>query len=181
MNDTILLDIDPRGVARLTLNRPERHNAFDDALIAGLSAALEELGEDPRVRAVVLTGAGRSFSAGADLDWMRRMAEHSQEDNLADAAKLARLMHLLARLPKPTLALVQGAAYGGGVGLACCCDVVLAADTARFCLSEVRLSLTPATISPYVVAAIGARQARRYFTTAEVIPPHRALEIGLVH
>jgi methylglutaconyl-CoA hydratase len=181
MNDTILLDIDPRGVARLTLNRPERHNAFDDALIAGLSAALEELGEDPRVRAVVLTGAGRSFSAGADLDWMRRMAEHSQEDNLADAAKLARLMHLLARLPKPTLALVQGAAYGGGVGLACCCDVVLAADTARFCLSEVRLGLTPATISPYVVAAIGARQARRYFTTAEVIPPHRALEIGLVH
>ena len=116
--------------------------------IATKSGAVEIGFLDRFTGAVVLTGAGRSFSAGADLDWMRRMAEHSQEDNLADAAKLARLMHLLARLPKPTLALVQGAAYGGGVGLACCCDVVLAADTARFCLSEVRLGLTPATISP---------------------------------
>jgi methylglutaconyl-CoA hydratase len=181
MTDTILRAIDDRGVATLTLNRPDVHNAFDDDLIARLSEHLQFLAADRAVRVVVLNAAGKSFSAGADLDWMRRMSEYTSAENLEDAGRLAALMRLLDRLPKPTVAVVQGAAYGGGVGLAACCDVVLAAETAVFCLSEVRLGLTPATISPYVVRAIGARQARRYFTTAEIIPAGRAKEIGLVH
>jgi hypothetical protein len=153
MSSTFLEAVDGRGVATLTLDRPDRHNAFDDALIAELTAALRRLGGDPGVRAVVLASSGRSFSAGADLEWMRRMARHSFEANLADAAALAGLLHTLDRLPKPTLALVQGAAYGGGVGLVACCDVAVASERAGFCLSEVKLGLTPATISPYVVNA----------------------------
>ena len=181
MSSTFLEAVDGRGVATLTLDRPDRHNAFDDALIAELTAALRRLGGDPGVRAVVLASSGRSFSAGADLEWMRRMARHSFEANLADAAGLAGLLHTLDRLPKPTLALVQGAAYGGGVGLVACCDVAVASERAGFCLSEVKLGLTPATISPYVVNAIGARWARRLFQTAEVFTAARAREIGLVH
>jgi methylglutaconyl-CoA hydratase len=181
MTSTLRETVDDRGVATLTLNRPDRHNAFDDALIAELTAALNRLGGDSRVRAVVLASSGRSFSAGADLEWMRRMARHSFETNLADAAGLAGLMHTLDRLPKPTLALVQGAAYGGGVGLVACCDVVIASERTSFCLSEVKLGLTPATISPYVINAIGARWARRLFQTAEVFTAARAREIGLVH
>lgn len=173
--------VDARGVATLTLTRPDRHNAFDDALIAGLTDALERLGARPEVRAVVLASTGRSFSAGADLGWMRRMAGYSEAENRADAAALARMLHTLDRLPKPTLAVVQGNAYGGGVGLVACCDVAVASDRAGFSLTEVKLGLTPATISPYVVNAIGARQARRYFVTGEVIPAARAREIGLVH
>jgi methylglutaconyl-CoA hydratase len=181
MSSTFLEAVDGRGVATLTLNRPDRHNAFDDALIAELTAALRRLGGDPGVLAVVLASSGRSFSAGADLEWMRRMARHSFEANLADAAGLAGLLHTLDRLPKPTLALVQGAAYGGGVGLVACCDVAVASERAGFCLSEVKLGLTPATISPYVVNAVGARWARRLFQTAEVFTAARAREIGLVH
>jgi methylglutaconyl-CoA hydratase len=181
MSSTFLEAVDTRGVATLTLNRPDRHNAFDDALIAELTGALHRLGGDPEVRAVVLASSGRSFSAGADLEWMRRMARHSPAANLADAAGLAGLMHTLDRLPKPTLALVQGAAYGGGVGLVACCDVTIASERVSFCLSEVKLGLTPATISPYVVNAIGARWARRYFQTAEIFSAVRAQEIGLVH
>lgn len=181
MSSAFLEAVDDRGVATLTLDRPDRHNAFDDALIAGLTAALRRLGGDPAIRAVVLASRGRSFSAGADLEWMRRMAGHSFEDNLADAAGLAGLLHALDRLPKPTLALVQGAAYGGGVGLVACCDIAIASERASFCLSEVKLGLTPATISPYVVNAIGARWARRLFQTAEVFTAARAREIGLVH
>ena len=177
----ILETTDERGVATLTLNRPDLHNAFDDALIAELTASLERLGRDPAIRAVVLASTGRSFSAGANLAWMRRMAGQSREANLADAAGLAGLMHALDRLPKPTLALVQGVAYGGGVGLVACCDVAIASERASFCLSEVKLGLTPATISPYVVNAIGARWARRLFQTAEVFTAERALAIGLVH
>jgi methylglutaconyl-CoA hydratase len=181
MSSTLLETVDDRGIATLTLNRPDRHNAFDDVLIAELTAALRRLGDDPDVRAMVLASGGRSFSAGADLDWMRRIADHSFDANLADAAGLAGLMHTLDRLPKPTIALVQGPAYGGGVGLVSCCDVAIASERARFCLSEVKLGLTPATISPYVVNAIGARWARRYFQTAEVFTAARAREIGLVH
>lgn len=177
----ILQAIDARGVATLTLNRPERHNAFGDALIAELTAALAALAADPQVRMVVLASTGRSFSAGADLDWMRRMAGHSQAENEADAVAMAAMLFQLDRMPKPTIALVQGPAYGGGVGLVSCCDIVICADTASFCLTEVKLGLTPATISPFVIAAIGARQARRYFTTAETISASRAREIGLVH
>ncbi|KNY20181.1 enoyl-CoA hydratase [Methylobacterium sp. ARG-1] len=181
MTETILEAVDARGVATLTLNRPDRHNAFDDALIADLTAALLRLGDEPGIRAVVLASRGRSFSAGADLDWMRRIARQPPDANCADAAGLARLMHTLDRLPKPTLALVQGAAYGGGVGLVACCDVAIASERASFCLSEVKLGLTPATISPYVVNAIGPRWARRLFQTAEIVPAARAREIGLVH
>lgn len=177
----ILETVDARGVATLTLNRPELHNAFDDALIAELTAALTRLGCDPAVRAVILASSGRSFSAGADLEWMRRMAGQTLEVNIADAKRLAGLMHTLDRLPKPTLALVQGAAYGGGVGLVACCDVAIASERATFCLSEVKLGLTPATISPYVVNAIGPRWARRWFQTAEVLSAARAHAIGLVH
>ena len=181
MSWSFLETIDERGAATLILNRPERHNCFDDELIAGLSAALKRYGANANVRAVVLASSGRSFSAGADLDWMRRMADQSFETNLADAGRLAALMHTLDRLPKPTLALVQGPAYGGGVGLVACCDVAIASERASFALSEVTLGLTPAAISPYVINAIGARSARRYFQSAEVFTAGRAKEIGLVH
>ncbi len=181
MIDALLQMVDARGVATLTLNRPQLHNAFDDRLIADLTRILEQCGADPAVRVVVLRGAGRSFSAGADLDWMRRMASYGFDENLRDAAGLARLMQVLDRLPKPTIAVVQGAAYGGGVGLVACCDIAIAADSACFCLSEVKLGLIPAVISPYVVAAIGLRQARRYALTAEVMTAAKAEAIGLVH
>ena len=181
MTDALIHGIDARGVATVTLNRPEIHNAFDDALIAELTAVLAAYGANPAVRALILTGAGKSFSAGADLGWMKRMAGYSYEENLADAAGLAQLMHTLDRLPKPTIGLINGAAYGGGVGLVACCDIAIASERASFCLSEVKLGLIPAAISPYVVAAIGARQARRYFMTAEMISAARAREIGLVH
>ncbi len=174
-------ETDHQGVATVTLDSPARHNAFDDALIAELTAAFTALGENPEIRLVVLASTGRSFSAGADLGWMQRMATYTQAENVADAAGLAKLMRTLDRLPKPTLAVVQGAAYGGGVGLVACCDIVLAAEDAKFCLSEVRLGLIPAAISPFVINAIGARQARRYFVTAEVFTAARAHEIGLVH
>jgi methylglutaconyl-CoA hydratase len=177
----LLIETDSRGVAHLVMNRPERHNAFDESLISELTEALFELSADTSIRAVVLRGAGRSFSAGADLEWMRRVADYSEAANREDAAALALLMHTLDGLPKPSLALVQGAAYGGGVGLVACCDIAIAAGDAKFALSEVRLGLIPAVISPYVIAAIGPRQARRYFQSAEVIPAARAREIGLVH
>ncbi len=172
---------DARGVARLTLDRPEVHNAFNDALIAELTAALESLGADPGVRAVVLAAEGKSFSAGADLGWMQRMAGYGREENLADARALAKLMATLNELPKPTLALVQGPAFGGGVGLVACCDIALAVESARFSLSEVKLGLIPAVISPYVIAKIGESAARRYFLTGERFSAERALALGLLH
>jgi methylglutaconyl-CoA hydratase len=170
-----------KGVASVTLNRPAVHNAFDDALIARLTEVLRELGEDPGVRVVVLGGAGKSFSAGADLTWMKRMAGYSRTQNLADAMGLAQLLNTLDTLPRPTIAAVHGAAFGGGVGLVAACDIAVAAGTAAFSLSEVRLGLVPAVISPYVVAAIGARQARRYFLTAERFDAGEAQRMGLVH
>lgn len=169
------------GIATVTLNRPERHNAFDDALIAELTGVLRALGEDADVRVVVLAGEGRSFSAGADLDWMQRVAGYTEQENYDDALALAGLMETLDALPRPTIARVHGAAIGGGVGLVSACDFALASDTAKFALSEVRLGLIPAAISPYVVKAIGERQARRYFVTAERIDAHEARRIGLVH
>ncbi|RMD62236.1 MAG: enoyl-CoA hydratase/isomerase family protein [Alphaproteobacteria bacterium] len=168
-------------VARITLTRPEVHNAFNDTLIAELTTVLRGLGDDERVRAVVLAAQGRSFSAGADLNWMQRMAGYSEEENLNDARALAELMRTLNTLPKPTMALVQGPAYGGGVGLVACCDIAVAAQTANFCLSEVRLGLIPSVIAPYVVAAIGERAARRFFLTAESFTAEEARAAGLVH
>lgn len=169
------------GVATVTLNRPERHNAFDDALIRELTGILQRLGEDPEVRVVVLAGEGPSFSAGADLAWMQRVAGYSEQENYDDALALAGLMETLDALPHPTVARVHGAAIGGGVGLVSACDIALAADAARFALSEVRLGLIPAAISPYVVKAMGERQARRYFVTAERFDAREAARIGLVH
>ena len=168
-------------VALVTLNRPDVHNAFDDALIAELTDALSGLDTNPAVRAVVLLGAGPSFCAGADLNWMERMAGYAYEQNLADAKALARLLQTLANLSKPTIARVHGNAFGGGVGLIACCDIAIAAHQASFALSEVKLGLIPATIGPYVIEAIGARQARRYMLTAERFDAAEAYRIGLVH
>jgi len=169
------------GVCHLTLDRPQTHNAFDDEMIAELSAELDRLAHDDALRALVLTGAGASFSAGANANWMKRMAAASEADNRADSERLAALMRTLNFFPKPPLARVNGAAMGGGFGLVACCDIAIAADTAKFALSEVKLGLVPAVISPYVVAAIGARQARRLFVSAEVIDAREAQRIGLVH
>jgi methylglutaconyl-CoA hydratase len=176
-----LEQVDDDGVAWVTLTRPDVHNAFDDTLIAELSAVLGGFASDERVRAVVLGAQGRSFSAGADLNWMQRMAGYSERENLDDARALADLMRRLYELPKPTLALVQGPTYGGGVGLVACCDIAIAAETANFCFSEVRLGLIPAAIGPYVIAAMGERAARRYFLTAETFSAREAMRFGLVH
>jgi methylglutaconyl-CoA hydratase len=170
-----------RGVVWLTLDRPEIHNAFDDRLIAELTKELENQGADAGVRIVVLTGAGRSFSAGADLNWMRATASYGEAENLADARALARLMQTLHELPKPTVARVNGAALGGGTGLVACCDIVVASAQATFGTTEVRLGLIPAVIGPYVLAAIGPRQARRLMLTGERISAAEALRVGLVH
>lgn len=168
-------------VARITLNRPEVRNAFDEVLIEELTTALERIEQDARPRLLILQAAGGSFSAGADLNWMRRTAEASWDENFADAKRLGQLMQTLDQLALPTLAQVHGAALGGGVGLIAACDIAVAADTAFFAFSEVKLGLIPAVISPYVVAAIGARAARRYFLTGERITADEARRIGLVH
>lgn len=169
------------AVARLRLNRPDLHNAFDAGLIGALTGALQSLGAAPAVRVVVLEGEGASFSAGADLNWMRGMAAASEAENRDDALALARLMRTLDELPKPTIARVHGAAFGGGVGLVACCDIAIGAAGAKFGLTESRLGLLPAVISPYVVDAIGPRHARRLFATAETFDADEALRIGLLH
>jgi methylglutaconyl-CoA hydratase len=167
--------------AVITLARPERHNAFDDSMIVELTSAFQSAGANRFVRVIVLQAQGTSFSAGADLAWMRRMADYSDEENRRDAQALAGLLKKIDQCPKPVIALVQGAAYGGGVGLIAACDVAVAATTAVFAFSEVKLGLIPATISPYIVAAMGARAARRYFLTAEKFSADEALRLGLVH
>ncbi|MFC0677886.1 enoyl-CoA hydratase-related protein [Lysobacter korlensis] len=176
-----LLSLRDGPVARLRLNRPELHNAFDARLIAALTGALSAVAADPTVRVVVLEGAGASFSAGADLNWMRDMASASEEENRTDSLALARLMRSLNELPKPTIARVHGAAFGGGVGLVACCDIAIGAPEAKFGLTESKLGLLPAVISPYVIEAIGAREARRWFATAEIFDACTAARIGLLH
>ena len=178
----ILTAIDAQGTGWLTLNRPDVHNAFDDGLIARMAESIAAFREDLDVRAVVVRGAGRSFSAGADLNWMRRMGGYTFEQNVDDALGLAEMIRALDELPKPTIALVHGPAYGGGVGLVAACDMAIAAaETAKFALTEVKLGLIPAVISPHVLAAIGPRQARHYFMTGETFDAAEALRIGLVH
>jgi len=178
----ITLEIELKGpVATLWMNRPDLHNAFDETLIAELTAACIALDADPDVRAVVLAGRGKSFSAGADLNWMKRAANNGLEDNLNDARALARMLRTLAEMKKPTIARVQGAALGGGMGLAAACDIAVASTKAVFATSEVKFGIIPSAISPYVLRAIGARQATRYFQSAERIDAVRAREIGLVH
>lgn len=169
------------GRLTIRLARAERHNAFDDVLIADLTAAFASAGADPAVRVIVLASTGPSFSAGADLSWMKRMAGYSEEENFRDALGLARLMRTIDACPKPVVALVQGAAYGGGVGLIAACDIAIAAETAQFALTEVKLGLIPAAISPYVIEAIGARACRRLFLTAERFSAAEACGLGLVH
>ena len=169
------------AVALLVLRRPEVHNAFDAGLIRDMTAALRELDQAPEVRAVIILGEGPSFCAGADLAWMREMAGYDRAQNLADARGLASLLQTLDTLSKPTIARVHGPAFGGGVGLVACCDIAIASVEATFSLSEARLGLIPATISPYVIEAIGARQARRYFLSCERFSAAEAFRIGLVH
>lgn len=169
------------GVATIWMNRPDVHNAFNETVIAELDAALQALAADVDVRVLVLAGRGRSFSAGADLTWMQRAAAAPEAENLQDARRFAAMLRRLAQLPKPTIARVHGAALGGGVGLAAACDICLAAEDATFAMTEVRLGLIPAVISPYVVRAIGVRQSLRHMQTAERITAARAVALGLAH
>ena len=168
------------GVAWVTLNRPEVRNAFDDASIAELKTAFHEVQEDRSVRAMVLAGNGPAFCAGADLNWMKRMARYGYEENVADARALADMLAALDRMPKPTIARVHGPAFAGGTGLVAACDIALGTPDAKFCFSEAKLGLSPATISPYVIRAIGERAARRYFLSAEIFDASEAQRIGLL-
>lgn len=178
--NAILLEVDgPVGI--LTLNRGDRHNAFDETLIAEITAGLKELEANHAVRVVVLSSTGKSFCAGADLNWMQRAAGYSPEENLRDARNLAELLRTLNELAKPTVARVQGPAYGGGVGLVSACDVAIATFDAQFALTEVKLGLIPAVISPYVIQALGTRAARRYMLSAERFSASEAYRLGLVH
>src|SRR5574343_511646 len=176
------LEIQLNGpVATVWMNHPDLHNAFDETLITELTAAFMALDDDADIRAVVLAGRGKSFSAGADLNWMRRAANNGIDENLNDARALAHMLRTIAEMKKPTIARVQGAALGGGMGLASACDIAIASTQAVFATSEVKFGIIPSAISPYVLRAIGARQATRYFQTAERIDAQRAREIGLVH
>jgi len=184
MNDilnAVLVEIRDEGVVHLVLNRPDIHNAFDDAIIAQLNDALADIIQNPNARVLVLRSNGNNFSAGADLNWMRRVSALNFQENIQDAQQLANLMQSLNECPLPTLCLVQGAAFGGALGLISCCDIAIASDSATFCLSETRIGLVPAVISPYVIRAIGERQARRYFLTAEKFNAERACQLGLIH
>src|SRR6186997_390312 len=167
-------------VAIVTLNRPEVRNAFDDVLIADLTSAFQEIEKDETVRVMVLAGAGKAFCAGADLNWMKRMAGYGYEGNLKDANALATMLKTLDRMSKPTVARVHGPAYAGGVGLVAACDIAIGSQAAEFCLTEVKLGLSPATISPYVVRAMGERLARRYFLTGEIIDAGEAYRLRLL-
>jgi methylglutaconyl-CoA hydratase len=176
-----MLDISKRdGVARVTLNRPELRNAFDDELIRRLTAAFNDVSADRSVRVVILAGSGPAFCAGADLNWMKRMAGYGYDENLADANALAQMLATLDRLPKPTIARVHGPVFAGGTGLVAACDIAVGTPEAKFCLSEAKLGLSPATISPYVLRAMGERAARRYFLTAEVFDASEAFRIGML-
>ncbi|TPW18057.1 MAG: methylglutaconyl-CoA hydratase [Halothiobacillaceae bacterium] len=181
MSDTLHIATDHRGVCTLLLNRPERHNALNSELIATLIQTLNQINHDEAIRAVVVTGAGASFCSGADLEWMRASVHFDEHQNRMDAEKLAELLRTLAELKKPTIAWVNGAAYGGGIGLIACCDIAIAHDNVNFAFSEVRLGLIPAVISPYIVAAIGLRQTKRLFLTAEPFSSRTAQALGLVH
>jgi len=180
INDKVLFKVDERGIATVTLNNPDKHNAFDDVIIKQLTTIFQKIALRDDIRVMVLAANGKSFSAGADLSWMKRMASYSYEDNLKDANALAQMLKALNFLPQTTIARIQGAAFGGAVGLASCCDIVIASTKASFCLSEVKLGLIPATISPYVVNAIGLKACRRYFQSAERFFSDKAIQLGLV-
>jgi len=181
MTESVLTSVDKRGVATVTMNQPAKHNAFDDTTIAQLSETFGRINRDNSIRVMVLAAAGKSFSAGADLAWMKRMSSYSEAENQVDAQALANMLCSLNELNKPTIAKVQGSAFGGAVGLISCCDIAFATTHAKFSLSEVKIGLIPATISPYVIAAIGQRAARRYFLSAEVFNAAQAQSLGLVN
>lgn len=181
MANTLTTDIDDRGTATIILDRPEVHNALNGELIGELTAVLKTVADDNGARVMVLAANGKSFSAGADLAWMRKMADASEQENYQDAMQLAQLLQVLDGIPKPTVARIHGAVYGGAIGLVACCDIAIASQRAVFSLSEARLGLVPAVISPYVVRAIGGRAARRYFQSAERFDAGQARHIGLVH
>jgi methylglutaconyl-CoA hydratase len=181
MSEKVLLQVDPEGAAMVTLNRPEVHNAFDPEMVGQLTAMLEKIGADPAVRAVVLSGAGPSFCAGADIAHMKKSATFSSGQNYEAAKHTAHMLHTLHQLPKPTIACVRGAVRGGGIGVVSACDIAIATRTATFRLSEVKLGIIPAMISPYVIAAIGERASRRYMMTGEQFDAAEAHRIGLLH
>ena len=180
MSHALTLTVQDR-IARITLTRPEVRNAFNDEVIQQLKAAFEDVGARAEVRAVVLAAEGPAFCAGADLNWMRRMADYTREENIADAGQLAAMLQTIYACPKPTIAAVQGDVFAGGMGLVAACDMAVSVRTATYCLSEVKLGLIPATISPYVIRAMGARAAHRYFLTAERFCAEEAHRIGFVH
>lgn len=180
-NESVYCTVADNGVAELVLNRPEKRNAFDDQIISDAIVLLNDIAENKNIKVLVVKSAGKQFSAGADLNWMKRMVNLDYAGNKADALQLAKLMRSLNDLPQPTIAEVQGAAYGGAVGLVACCDIAIASEHASFCLSEVKIGLAPAVISPYVVAKIGQSAARRYFLTAEVFNATTAADLSLVH
>ena len=179
--DDVLWHVDDNGVATITLNRTAKHNAFDACTIDLLIHRLDYLALRTDVRCLVLKSNGKHFSSGADLNWMQSMADSTRQDNFVDAQNLARLMETLDSFPQPTIAVVQGSAYGGALGLICCSDIAIASQCANFCLSEVKLGLVPATIAPYVMRAMGNRQARRYILSGEVISAEDAERFGIVH
>ncbi|MDH3665466.1 MAG: crotonase/enoyl-CoA hydratase family protein [Paracoccaceae bacterium] len=177
--ETVSITCDPRGVATLTLNRPDKHNAMNAGMIADLTAAAAKLGADPSVRAVILTGAGKSFCAGGDLAWMRAQQEATRAQRIAEATKLAHMLKALNELPKPLIGRVQGQAFGGGMGMMSVCDVTIAARGPKFGFTEARLGLIPATISPYVVARMGLARAREVFASARLFEANEAVRLGL--
>jgi methylglutaconyl-CoA hydratase len=181
MSNTLIITEPSRHIAHITMSRADVRNAFNDEVIAELAQAFSVLGARDDVRCIVLAAIGPAFCAGADLHWMRKMADYTRQENLADAAKLANMLRVMYECPKPTVARVQGDVYAGGMGLVAACDMAVSVDTAQYCLSEVKLGLVPATISPYVIRAMGARAAQRYFLTAERFNAAEALRIGFVH
>jgi methylglutaconyl-CoA hydratase len=178
--ETLTIAVDARSVAHITMTRPEVFNAFNELMISELSQAIGHCSADPGVRVIVLAGAGKAFSAGADIEWMRRAAAATEQVNLEDARRFAEMLRQLAECPKPTLARIHGVALGGGVGLACACDIAVASSDAKFAVSEARFGILPAVIGPYVVNAVGLRQARRLALTASRIGAAEALQIGLL-
>ena len=181
MSENLNITLESNGVLHVQMCRTDVHNAFDEHLIVELTDTFASAGQNEQVRVVVLSGAGKHFSAGGDINYMKKMGDFSFEENVADARRLATLMHTLHFLPKPTIARVQGAAYGGGFGLICCSDIVVGANNCKLCLSEVKIGLAPATIAPYVLRAVGQRQAKRLAISAEVIDAEKSLALGLLH
>lgn len=179
--ETLLVEKNIDGVVQVTLNRPEIHNAFNEVMIAELTELFEQLGVDPSVQVITLKGAGKSFCAGADLNWMKKMKDYGVDENYADSVSLSRMLQTLNHCPKPLVAMVHGAALGGGVGLVSCCDIVVAKEETQFGLTEVRLGLLPAVISPFVIAKIGYSHARALFMTGERFDTDKAMKIGLIH